>query len=156
MLTPIPAYHGGENYGFILDHPRLRLGYTSDTNYIMTYRTPDGFHQVSREPLTDMTEIVTWRQDVREHFSQVDVLVANITTHSFWAHRHITTLGLAHLLKGAGVKKCLITHFNRSCLYPVDLRAKMAAYVTEVAGVPTCPAYDGAVFDLEGMLLCRS
>jgi phosphoribosyl 1,2-cyclic phosphodiesterase len=149
MLTPIPAYHGGENYGFILEHPRLRLGYTSDTNYIRSYRTPAGILQVSRDPLMDMSEILTWRQDVREYFRHVDVLVANITTHNFWAHRHITTLGLAHLLKGARVKKCLITHFNRSCLYPVDLRAKMASFVAEVSGVPTYPAYDGAVFDLE-------
>ena len=57
-LTPVPAYHGGENYGFILDSPQLRLGYTSDTNYIRSYRTPEGIREVDRTPLMDLTEIV--------------------------------------------------------------------------------------------------
>lgn len=151
-IIPVPAYHGGENYGFVADCGRLRLGYTSDTSYIISYRTAAGIEQVDRTPIMDMDEIVDYRHDIKETFGSVDVLIANVTTHNVWAHRHITTLGLPHILKGSRVKLCLLSHFNISCVQPLDLRQEMARYVEEVSGVKTLAAFDGSEFDFKDIL----
>ncbi|ABO51496.1 beta-lactamase domain protein [Desulforamulus reducens MI-1] len=152
-LTPIPAYHGEENYGFILQTESLTLGYTSDTNYIQGYTTPEGSKDLSyRGPIMDLIDIVDYRTDIKEAFSQVDVLIANVTSHNVYAHRHITTLGLAHLLRGSKVKLCIMTHFNHCCLSPDDLRPPMATYVEQTSGVRTLYAVDGGNYNIAEIL----
>ncbi|MEG6615116.1 MBL fold metallo-hydrolase [Peptococcaceae bacterium 1198_IL3148] len=157
-LTPIKVYHSDENFGFILDTGQLTIGYTSDTNYVRKYSTPEGLVEVGKGPhkgpVMDLLDIVEYRCDIKEAFSAVDVLIANVTTHNAWLHRHITTLGLAHLLQGSHVKLCFITHFNHVCVEPVDLRGLMAQYIEETTGVKTLAAYDGAVHDLDRLLEC--
>lgn len=149
ILTPTPAYHGGENYGFIIEYGGFKLGYTSDTNYIRSYRTSQGIQEMQRMgPIMDFEEVVDYRQDVKAAYQDVDVLIANVTTHNSWAHRHITTLGLAHLLQGSKVKTCYLSHFNYCCVDPVDLREQMSEYVTRVSGITTFPAYDDLQIDL--------
>ncbi|RYD07159.1 hypothetical protein N752_00830 [Desulforamulus aquiferis] len=60
VLTPIPVHHAAENYGFILRAGNLLIGYTSDTNYIRSYRTPEGVQEMTpRGPIMDMLEVVT-------------------------------------------------------------------------------------------------
>lgn len=153
VLTPIPVHHAEENYGFVLQSGSLRVGYTSDTNYIQSYTTPEGVQDMSRRgAIMDLLEVVEYRRDIKEIFGQVDVLIANVTTHNVYAHRHITTLGLPHLLQGGRVKLCFITHFNHCCLRPEDLRPSMAAYVENRSGVRTLYASDGAMHDIGAIL----
>lgn len=155
VLTPIPAYHTKNNFGFILDTGTMTIGYTSDTNYIRQYSTPNGLVEVGKGnhgPIMDFKEVVSYRQDIKEAFQGVDVLVANVTTHNSWPHRHLTTLGLAHLLRQSKVKLCFLTHFNHICVQPVDLRSLMAQYIEESTGVKTLAAYDGAVHQLDQLL----
>lgn len=153
VLTPVPAYHGPENYGFVLESNGLSIGYTSDTNYILRYRDAQGEQDAAMwGPVMDLQAITGWRQDIKEIYSQVDVLIANVTTHNIWLHRHITTLGLAHLLRGGRVRLCFITHFNHCCVWPEDLRSQMADYVRGSCGVRTIAACDGARYDLGQML----
>ncbi|MDN5363538.1 MAG: hypothetical protein PWQ91_599 [Eubacteriales bacterium] len=143
-LTPVPVYHGGENYGFILEKEGFKLGYTSDTSYIKAYRNAAGTVEVGRVgTVMDLEEIVDFRRDLKEIFGRVDVLIANVTSHNSWFHRHITTLGLAHLLRGSRVQLCLLTHFNYSCVVPEDLRPLMARYVEEYSGVAARAVRDG-------------
>lgn len=152
-ITPVPVHHAEENFGFILDTGRLTIGYTSDTNYIKSYSTPGGVMDMAcRGPIMDMIDIVDYQKDVKEAFSQVDVLIANVTSHNVYAHRHITTLGLPHLLKGGKVKLCFMTHFNHCCLRPEDLRPAMAHYVESMTDIRTIYAADGAVYDIESII----
>ncbi|MDA8226999.1 MAG: MBL fold metallo-hydrolase [Desulfitobacterium hafniense] len=156
LITPKRAYHGSQNYGFILEYKGFRLGYTGDTNYIRTYRTKDGIKNVdARGIIMDFEEIVEYRQDVKEAYMNVDVLIANITTHNAWAHRHITTLGLPHLLEDSKTKLVILSHFNYCCVEPEDLRETMAQYVEKASGIPTRPAYDGLKVEL-GKLIAGS
>lgn len=149
-LTPIPAYHGGENFGFILAGKTAKIGYTSDTNYIRSYSTPEGLIELDRVgTVMDLETIVDYRRDIKEAYAEVDILIANITCHNSWLHRHITTLGLAHLLKGTKVKLCFITHFNYSCVEPEDIREQMADYVQKASGVDVRAAYDGQVYQID-------
>ncbi|MFZ3172743.1 MAG: MBL fold metallo-hydrolase [Carboxydocellales bacterium] len=153
QLTPVRAYHGGENYGFILEAGGLRLGYTGDTNYILAYSTPEGIQEVKRfGPIMDFQQVERYREDIREAFSQVDVLIANITSHNSWVHRHITGLGLAHLLQNSQVKLCYLSHFNYCCVEPEDIRFKMAEYVEGMTGIPTRAAQDMEHLDLTAYL----
>ncbi|MBO8136931.1 MAG: MBL fold metallo-hydrolase [Desulfotomaculum sp.] len=153
VLTPAAVYHSNMNFGFVLKTKKLTIGYTSDTNYICRYSTPSGVKEVGPTgPIMDITGITEYRRDLKEIFSAVDVLVANVTSHNAWAHRHLTTIGLAHLLKNSKVKLCFLTHFNHSCVTPADLRPLMARYVQEATGVKTVAAYDGAVHDVESLM----
>lgn len=148
-LTPVRAYHGGENYGFILEAGGLRLGYTGDTNYILAYSTPDGCRDVKRfGPIMDFEKIERYREDIKEAFSKVDVLIANITSHNAWVHRHITGIGLCHLLKDSQVRLCYLSHFNYCCVEPEDIRFKMAEYIEGMTGIPTRAAQDMGYLDL--------
>lgn len=159
-LTPIPAYHTKNNYGFILNTGTMTIGYTSDTNYILRYSTPNGLVEVGKGchrdkgPMMDFQEVVDYRKELKEAFRDVDILVANVTTHNSWPHRHLTALGLAHLLQGSHVKLCFLTHFNHICVKPVDLRSLMAQFIEESTGVKTLAAYDGAVHRLDQLLNC--
>ncbi|GAW29802.1 MBL fold metallo-hydrolase [Carboxydocella sp. ULO1] len=152
-LIPVPAYHGPENYGFILKAPGLILGYTSDTNFLRSYRTFSGIKEVIPwGPVLDFQEAISWREELVQAYRKVDLLIANVTAHNSWFHRHITTLGLPYLLRESNIKQCYITHFNHCCVWPEDLRPAMAAYVEAVSGVPTSAAYDGLQVDLQRWL----
>ncbi|ADG83549.1 MBL fold metallo-hydrolase [Thermincola potens] len=150
ILTPIPVHHGGENYGFVLDAGGLRIGYTSDTNYITSFVTPEGIKEYGRwGPVMDLLEVEDYREDLKKVFAEVDVLIANVTSHNALMHRHLTAIGLAHLLKNSSVRMCIITHFGYSCVHPVDLRDKIAQYVTTESGVLTIAARDLQKFELD-------
>lgn len=147
-LTPIPAYHGGDNFGFILEGKDFKVGYTSDTSYIKSFSTPDGLVNVDRiGTVMDLETIIDYRHDIKQAYSDVDILIANVTCHNSWFHRHITTLGLGHLLKDSMVQLCIMTHFNYSCIKPEDLRELMADYVMAVSGVRVEAAHDSQVFE---------
>ncbi|WP_075857996.1 MBL fold metallo-hydrolase [Carboxydothermus pertinax] len=149
VLTPVKAYHGEENYGFILKYKNLTIGYTSDTNYILSYKSFKGIKKVERMgPVGDFIEVEGYREDIKKAYEGVDILIANVTAHNSWMHRHLTTLGLVHLLQGSKVKLAFLTHFNYCCLYPEDLREKMARYVEEKTGIKTLAGIDGLKIEL--------
>lgn len=152
-LTPIPVHHGQENYGFTIEAPGIKIGYTSDTNYVTSFITDEGLQEGGRwGAVMDILEIEGYRKDLKDIFSGVDILIANITSHNALLHRHITGLGLAHLLRGTQVKLCIITHFGHACVHPVDMRDKMAQFVMESSGVKTIAAKELAKIKLDKFL----
>lgn len=152
-ITPIPAHHGGDNFGFIYASPSIRLGYTSDTSYILSYEQEDGTEvPVSWQPLENFKRIKTFRQNLKDAYSKVDVLIANVSYFHLFGYRHITGVGLAHLLQNTAVKTCIITHLDPACYRPVDLTAHIAAYVEEVSGVKTVLAQDNVEFKLAELM----
>ena len=152
-ITPIPAYHGGDNFGFVYASPTIRLGYTSDTNYIQSYERQDGTEvAISWQPIEDFKRVKTFRRDLKDAYGNVDVLIANVSYFHLFGFRHITGVGLANLLQGTSVKTCIITHLDPACYYPVDLTADIAAYVQEVSGVRTLLARDNTEVRLADLI----
>ncbi|MBI4759117.1 MAG: MBL fold metallo-hydrolase [Chloroflexi bacterium] len=152
VITPVTAYHPGGGCGLILEKDGLKIGYTSDTNYVVSYRGKDGVHQLSGgdpfQPLDDFEEIQEYRQDLKDRYSKVDVLIANVGGHNSGVRDELSSLGLAHLLRGSQVKLCLLTHFLRTLLVPEDLRDRVARYVEAASGVKTMVACSCLRLDL--------
>lgn len=151
-LTPHRAYHGGENYGFVLDYKGLTIGYTSDTNYVQSYRNTAGEVQPIQPnrmgELEDFAEVVEFRRDLKEIYSQVDILIANVTFHNMWSHRHMTGYGLTHLLTGSKVKQCYITHLDSTYFTNPGLAGDLADYVTQKSGVSSQVPVEGTRYEL--------
>lgn len=152
-ITPYRAYHGGENYGFVLDYAGLKIGYTSDTSYVRSYRTNAGELRQSSSAnrfgeITDLAEIVEYHHDLKEIYSEVDILVANVTAHHMWSHRHLTGYGLAHLLSGSKVKRCYITHLDSLYFTNPGLAATLARYVSQKSGVESLVPLEGTRYEL--------
>ncbi len=152
-LTPHTAYHGGENYGFVLEYQGLRLGYTSDTSYVRSYKDAAGEVRESNSAnrfgeLPDNLEIIDFHRDLKEIYSQVDILVANVTHHHMWSHRHLTGYGLAHLLAGSRVRQCFITHLDSAYFINPGLGADLAEYVSRKSGVPCQVPEEGIRYEL--------
>lgn len=149
-ITPIPAHHGGLNFGFVYASPSVRLGYTSDTNYIQSYERCDGSEvPISWQPIEDFKQVKNFRRDLKDAYRDVDILIANVSYFHLFGPRHITGVGLAHLLQDTNIKTCFITHLDPACYHPVDLTADIAAYVQEVSGVRTVLAQDNTTYDLD-------
>lgn len=145
----IPAYHGGENYGFVLETENLSVGYTSDTSYLLTVRGSEGVRPVSPwDAMVDLDEIVDFRNSLKTAFSSVDVLIANVSYHSLFASRGLTGVGLAHMLRGSDVRLAIMTHLDAACFRPQDITGDMARYVQSESGVPIRVAQDNEVIAL--------
>lgn len=145
VLHPVVAHHAGENYGFVLETPGLRLGYTSDTGYLLAYRNGAG-ERVPVEPgrpVLDFEAAVDVRLDLKAAFRAVDVLVANVTFMNHFAARQLTAVGLADLLTGSGIGEAVITHLDPALRGEEDRTPLLAEYVERVSGVPTRVARDG-------------
>ena len=143
-LTPVKAYHGKDNFGFVLKTPDMTIGYTSDTSYLLEYENLQGeLLPVEKwEPMEQPRRITKVREDLREIFRQVDYLIANVSYFNLFAHRHITAVGLAHLLECSQVKCCWMTHFDACYTRPKSLGDDMARFVQELTGVKTVAAQD--------------
>lgn len=153
IITAIPAYHGGDNFGFTYVSPTIKIGYTSDTNYIRTYLQEDETEiPVSWQPIERFKTVKEYRRDLKDAYADVDVLVANVSYFHLFAHRHITGVGLAHLLKESRVKVCIITHLDPACYQPVDLTQEIAAYVEAISGVRTILAQDNTNLCLQELI----
>lgn len=156
-VFPVTAYHGEENYGFVLygeGGNGLSIGYTSDTGYIISYMGDHGEREVDPwDAMADFKGIIRYHEDIKAAFRDVDVLIANVSYHSLFANRCLTGVGLAHMLSGSRVRLCIMTHMDVSCFKPQDVSAEMARYVTEASGVKAIVAEDNRKYDLlEGML----
>lgn len=153
ILTPHRAYHGGENYGFVMEYQGLKIGYTSDTSYIKAYRALNGeireassAHRLGE--ITDLAEVVEYHRDLKEAYSEVDILIANVTFHHMWSHRHLTGYGLAHLLSGSKVKRCYITHLDSVYFTNPGLAQDLARYITQKSGVESMVPVEGTRYEL--------
>ena len=56
-LTPVPAYHHGGGCGLIIEKNGLRLGYTSDTSYIVSFRASDGTRRTIEDNFAVMGDL---------------------------------------------------------------------------------------------------
>ncbi len=152
-LTPHTAYHGGENYGYVLEYQGLKIGYTSDTNYVRAYRDTDGqIQEVSSAnrfgELHNVAQIVEVREDLKEIYSQVDILVANVTLLNMWGHRHLTGYGLIDLLTGSKVRQCYITHLDSAYFTNPGLANDLATLITRRSGVNCKVPVEGDKYEL--------
>jgi L-ascorbate metabolism protein UlaG (beta-lactamase superfamily) len=153
VLTPHNAYHGNENYGFTLEYKGLRLGYTSDTSYIKSYEKSTGEiipvnSGLHLGEMHDFHRIHDFHADLKDNYSGLDVLVANVGYHHAFAHRHFTAYGLAHMLKNSGVKLCILTHLDSLYFSNPGLAADMARFVQETSGVRCIVPEEGAKLEL--------
>ncbi|AZR74035.1 hypothetical protein BBF96_11905 [Anoxybacter fermentans] len=148
FLTPVKAYHGKMNYGFVITTPTFTIGYTSDTSYLLEYEDLNGLrHKVGKwVPISPPTKIIKYREDLKEIFSQVDYLIANVSYFNLFAKRHITAVGLAHMLMDSKVKRCWMTHLDVCCIRPEPIAGKMAQFVAELSGVDVVVAEDNHVY----------
>lgn len=149
-LKAVKAYHGPENYGFLLQGGPLSLGYTSDTAYIKTYRTMDGQVLPVRpgERLQDLANVLEYHQDLKQAFAGVDILIANLSYFDHYPARHLTAYGLAHLLQGSGIGRCIVTHLDPCAFRPVDYSAELIAWLTAESGVSCELARDNQRYPL--------
>lgn len=152
-LTPVKAHHGKDNFGFVIETPQMTIGYTSDTNYLLEYENAAGeMVPVTKwEPIELPRRITAYREDLQQVFSQVDYLIANVSYFNLFANRHITAVGLAHLLQESRVQCCWLTHFDACYTRPEPMAGKMASFVEEVSGVKAIAAEDNREYTLEGI-----
>jgi L-ascorbate metabolism protein UlaG (beta-lactamase superfamily) len=152
-ITPVPAYHGGDNFGFIYSSPTVQIGYTSDTNYIQSYEQQDGREEpITWQPIENFHSIKQYRKELKDAYADVDVLIANVSYFHIFAHRHITGIGLGHLLTNSNIKTCIITHLDPACYHPVDLTGEIAAYVQDVSGIKTILAKDNVWVQIDELI----
>lgn len=154
QLTPVKAYHGKENFGFVIKSADFSLGYTSDTNYILEYEDQQGsLHSVEKwSPIESPAKIARYRKDLRQVFSEVDYLIANVSYFNLFAQRHITAVGLAHLLQSSKVKTCLMTHLDACCTRPKSIAQTMAKFVKDLTGVPVIVAEDNQEYYIDQLV----
>lgn len=143
-LKPIPVHHAGENYGFVLELPEGKIGYTSDTAYIRSYKNQKGqiMPCIPGTTMHDFASVQEVYDDLTVAFADVDVLIANV---SFFAHfpaRQLTVLGLMHLLQNSHIKTAYMTHFDPSLGAFYTLLEDLARVVSRDTGVATYAAFD--------------
>lgn len=147
-VTPFRVEHGPENYGFVLRGGGMTIAYSSDASYVRSYRDDQGALRQVRggEPLALPREIVEVREDLVTAMRGADLAVLNISF--FWqhAHRHLTAVGAADLLRRTGVPRAVITHFDQSAAPDA---AEIAAYVAGLSGAEVIAARDGMRLPLD-------
>ncbi len=141
-LTPFRVYHGPENYGIAFAFAGRCIVYSSDTSYVVRYEDETGASRAPQpgEPLGEPRAITEVREDIVEAFRGADLAILNVSF--FWqhAHRHLTAVGAADLLRRAGVRRALITHFDRSAAPDAEA---IARYVAQESSVEVLAARDG-------------
>lgn len=152
-LTPVKAHHGKDNFGFVLETPEMTIGYTSDTNYLLEYENVEGQTLTVEkwEPIELPRRITAYREDLKEIFGQVDYLIANVSYFNLFANRHITAVGLAHLLQDSKVKCCWLTHFDACNTRPEPMAQQLAHFVEETSGVRAIAAEDNHEYILQSV-----
>ena len=107
-------------YGFILDLNGLKVGYTADTGFISTFKTPDGKEYSAFTKSIEKKEIEgpgKFNTKLMSVFRNVDILVFNLHDVEFRKHTkhnlyHSTVVDAIEILKDSKVKICFIEHFN--------------------------------------------
>jgi ribonuclease BN (tRNA processing enzyme) len=141
-VTPFRVHHGPENYGIRFSVGGKRIVYSSDTSYVLGYEGEDGKSLSPRpgEPLEPPRAITEVREDVVAAFGGADLAILNVSF--FWqhAHRHLTAVGAADLLRRAKVRRAVITHFDRSAVPDADA---IARYIATESGAQVVAGRDG-------------
>lgn len=150
LLTPIAVFHAKENYGFVLREKEVTLGYTSDTAYVLSYRDAAGstVDITDHSPMEGFVQVERFHESIAQGFAGVDVLIANVSYFNLYADRHVTALGLIHLLKLTRPRLCIMTHLDPCCFRPVDFSEEMAHFVQAQSGVRTVIAADNCRYQL--------
>jgi hypothetical protein len=153
-IRPVTALHGGENYGFRLEGRGRSLGYTSDTRYLLRYRTWEGGEEEVRpgEKLRHFEAALAVEESLVAAFTGVEVLVVNVSFFDQHAHRHVTAFGAADLLRRTGARLGVLTHFDPSLGQPAERADEVAEIVAELAGTEVIAARDGLRLDLRALL----
>lgn len=150
ILTPVRTDHGIEGYGFRFEWRGLRLGYTSDTRYVRTFRDRTGAARpvepgTALDPTGSVADCNEW---IRSALGEVDLLVANVSFFHLFGHRQLTAVGLRHLLRTSRVRRCILTHFDPSIGSPHHTAQAIATWLQEETGVACTAAWDGMRVDL--------
>lgn len=150
VLTPVRTDHGIEGYGFRFEWEGIRVGYTSDTRFIQTFRDRDGTVRpveagTKLDPGGEVVDANAW---IQEAMGDVDLLVANVSFFHLFAHRQFTAVGLRHLLRAGRVGRCILTHFDPSIGSPHATARSVAAWLEEETGVSCTAAWDGMRVEL--------
>lgn len=150
LLSPVTAFHAKENYGFIIRDDGMALGYTSDTAYVLSYRDVHGstIDVKGHEPMEGFRRVERFHESIAQAFTGVDILIANVSYFNLYADRHITALGLIHLLKQTQAGLCIMTHLDPCCFRPIDFSREMADFVQAQSGVRTIIAADNCRYQL--------
>lgn len=147
-MTPFRVHHGPENYGIAFSWGGRRIVYSSDASYVLRFSDEAGEEHAPRpgEPLAAPFAITAVREELVAAFTGADLAILNVSF--FWqhAHRHLTAVGAADLLRRAGVRRALITHFDRSAA--PDASA-IARYVAQESGAQVIAARDGMRIPLD-------
>ncbi len=141
-VTPFRVEHGPENYGLVVRGGGMTIAYSSDASYVRSYRDASGALREVRggEALALPSAVVAVREELVQAMRGADLAVLNISF--FWqhAHRHLTAIGAADLLRRSGVKRAVITHFDQSAGPDAD---EIAAFVASESGAEVLAARDG-------------
>ena len=148
-ITPFRVEHGPENYGLILRGGGQTIAYSSDAAYVLSYRDEQGEVREVRggAALSLPAEVLSVRQELVQAMRGADLAVLNISF--FWqhAHRHLTAIGAADLLRRTGVPRAVVTHFDQSAAPDA---AAIAAFVAAESGAEVVAARDGMRLPLGG------
>lgn len=152
-IRTTPAHHGGENLGFRLETPGLSVGYTSDTRYLLRYRTWEGEERsvTPGEKVWHFQEALAVEEDVAEAHRGVDLLIVNVSFFDQHAHRHITLFGAVDLLLRVRPRLAILTHFDPSLGTPAGRAEEAADLLSGWTGVPVLAARDGMRLELSSL-----
>ncbi len=161
-LKPIEVLHSISGaYGFVLDLNGLKIGYTGDTGFNVTYKTTDGRELSASEKITDKKEIEApgvFNDKLKKVFSNVDILVFNLHDVEFRKHTkhnlyHSTVSDAVEVLKDSKIKHCFFEHFNPyGGGLGVEYPKKVNQYIKESTGKETTLiALNGHVLNLNNI-----
>lgn len=139
-LIPVEVVHTIDGtFGFVLDLNGLKIGYTGDTGFNVTYKTIDGRELPATKKILDKKEIEepgAFNEKLKKVFSEVDMLVFNLHDVEFRKHTkhnlyHSTVSDAVNVLRDSKVKNCFFDHFNpHGCLGP-EYPQKVNQYIKE-------------------------
>jgi len=119
-LSPIKVVHSiNGSFGFVLDLEGIKIGYTGDTGFCLTYKSKDGlnFNINDKIDKSNIEEAGVFNDNLKSAFSNTDYLIFNLhdvsfrkkTKHNIY---HSTVNDAIQVLSGSMIKKCFIEHFN--------------------------------------------
>lgn len=161
-LNPVEVMHTiGGSFGFVLDLNGLKIGYTGDTGFSLTYKTTNGNELSASEKIPDKKDIDApgaFNERLRKVFNEVDFLVFNLHDVEFRKHTkhnlyHSTVSDAIEVLQDSKVKHCFFEHFNpQGGGLGVEYPEKVNQYIKESTGKETTlVALNGHIFNLNNI-----
>lgn len=141
QLEVRPMRHHGA-YGFKLSSSKGVIGYTSDTGYSKSFRTPGGIVETGSKYLGEVNGVEDWHEDITKFFENTNTLVANHNDHNYTRHSktHLTTFDIIHLALKINPQKIVITHQNPFPALKNYQPRKIAEFIQKSTRVATCYA----------------